>query len=227
MTYLKQAVGDDVLSVMIIQSLNTGLPVKETFFGEEVLTGICKKPLMGPAYLGKTGFDGDGVGDLKHHGGPDKAVCVYSTDHYHYWEKILGAALPLAPFGENLSVSNLDEAAVCIGDIFQIGTTVVQISQPRQPCSTLAARFGRSDMVKLVVDSGRTGYYFRVLEEGFVEAGNVLILKESDCYGITVSFANRIYHHDRRNREGIEKVLAIKALSASWRDSFLKLREAL
>jgi MOSC domain-containing protein YiiM len=212
---------------MIIESLNIGRPVKETFFGKEVMTGICKKAVAGPVRLGMTGFEGDGVGDLKHHGGPDKAVCVYSTDHYAYWEKILGTVLPSAPFGENFSVSDLDEAAVCIGDIFRAGTAVVQISQPRQPCSTLAARFGRNDMVKLVVDSGKTGFYFRVLEEGVVERGNALILREKDSYGITVSFANRIYHHDRANREGIEKVLAVEALSGSWRESFLKLREAL
>jgi MOSC domain-containing protein YiiM len=213
--------------MMTIQSLNIGLPVKETFFGKEVTTGICKKPVRRPIHLGKAGFEGDGVGDLKHHGGLDKAVCVYSIDHYRYWEQILGQVLPVAPFGENFSVANFDEAAVCIGDIFQAGTAVVQISQPRQPCSTLAARFGRNDMVKLVVDSGRTGCYFRVLEEGVVEAGNTLIPRERDGNGITVSFANRIYHHDRGNREGIEKILAVKALSDSWRESLLKFREVL
>ena len=215
-----------MLSVMVITSLNVGLPAKETFHGKEVITGICKKPLR-TAHLGKTGFDGDGVGDRQHHGGPDKAVCAYGIDYYPYWEQLLNAVLPPAPFGENLSISNLDEVTQCIGDIFQIGTAVVQISQPRQPCVTLATRFGRSDMVKLVVNSGRTGYYFRVLEEGIVEAGNALILKERDRHGITVSFANWIYHHNRTNREGIERVLAVEALSSSWRDSFLKLREAL
>ena len=212
---------------IIIQSLNIGLPVKETFFGKEVTTGICKKPVSGAVHLGKTGLEGDGVGDLKHHGGADKAVCVYSIDHHRYWEQILGGALPPAPFGENFSIANFDEAAVCIGDIFQAGTAVVQISQPRQPCSTLAARFGRKDMVKLVVDSGKTGCYFRVIEEGVVKAGDILIPREKDSHGVTVSFANGIYHHDRSNREGIERVLAVEALSDSWRESFLKLRDAL
>lgn len=212
---------------MVIKSLNIGRPVKETFFGKEIVTGICKKPVAGLVRLGKTGFEGDGVGDLKHHGGPDKAVCAYGVDHYSYWERILGIALPLAPFGENLSISGLEESAVCIGDIFEAGTAVLQISQPRQPCSTLAARFGRNDMVKLVVDSGRTGFYLRVLEEGVMEAGNALLLMRRDPNEVTVSFANRIYHHDRKNREGIEKVLAAEALSDSWRQSFLKLGEAL
>jgi MOSC domain-containing protein YiiM len=210
-----------------IEWLNIGRPVKEVFFGKEIITGICKKPVKGPVYLGKTGFEGDGVGDLKHHGGPDKAVCVYGVNHYPYWEGVLGIALSPAPFGENLSISGLEESAVCIGDIFEAGTSVLQISQPRQPCSTLAARFGRNDMVKLVVESGRTGFYLRVLEEGVMEAGDALILRERHRDGITVSFANRIYHHDKGNREGIEKVLAVDALSGSWRESFLKLKETL
>ncbi|HAM53612.1 MAG TPA: MOSC domain-containing protein [Nitrospiraceae bacterium] len=210
--------------MMVIRSLNVGLPAKELFFGKEIITGICKKPIMGPVHLWKGGFDGDGVADLKHHGGLDKAICVYGSNHYPHWKEILKRVLPPAPFGENLSLSNLDEATVCIGDIFQAGTAIVQISQPRQPCATLAARYGRGDMVKLVVDSGRTGCYFRVIEEGIVEIGNALILKERDHHGISVSFANRIFHHDRKNREGIEKVLAIDALSASWREAFIKLR---
>jgi len=212
---------------MIIQSLNVGLPAKELFFGKELITGICKKPVIGPLRLREIGFDGDGVANLKYHGGLDKAVCAYGANHYSYWEEILGTVLPLAPFGENFSLSNLDETVVCIGDIFQVGTAVIQISQPRQPCATLAARYGRGDMVKLVADSGRTGCYFRVFEEGMVETKNTLILKEKDRHGITLSFANRIYHRDRKNREGIEKVLTVKALSATWRASFMKLREEL
>lgn len=214
------------MSMMVINALNVGLPAKETFNGKEITTGICKKPVR-TAHLGTTGFERDGVGDRQHHGGPDKAVCAYGTDYYPYWTQILKTALPPAPFGENLSVSNLDETSQCIGDIFQIGTAVVQISQPRQPCVRLAMRLGRSDMVKLIVDSGRTGYYFRTLQEGIVEVGHTLILKERDRHGVTVSFANWIYHHNRTNQEGIERVLAVEALSDSWRNSFLKLREAL
>jgi len=210
---------------VIIRSLNVGLPVKEQFFGKEIVTGICKKPVLAPVPLGRSGFQGDGVADTKHHGGWDKAVCVYGTNHYHYWEKTLRSVLPVAPFGENLSLSHLDEAAVCIGDIFQVGTAIVQVSQPRQPCITLAARYGRADMVKLVVNSGRTGCYLRVIEEGIAETGDAFILRERDRLGITVAFANRIYHHDRNNRVGIDKVLKVEALSASWRESFIQLRE--
>lgn len=210
---------------MIIESLNTGLPKNELFQGKEIVTGICKSPASGPLNLKKLGFEGDGVGDLKNHGGFDKAVCVYSLDHYPYWETVLGIKLTTAAFGENLSISGLLEEDVCIGDIFQLGTAVVQISQPRQPCSTLAARYGKNDLVKLVVDSGRTGFYFKVLEEGIVEKGNLLVLRERDPHGITISFANRIYHHDRHNSDSIKKVLAVPALSESWQRSFRELLE--
>jgi MOSC domain-containing protein YiiM len=210
---------------MIVVSLNTGLPRKESFSGKEIFTGICKQPATSPLHLGKLGFENDGVGDVKHHGGIDKAVCVYSLDHYPFWEKTLGMKLPVAAFGENLTVSDVDEDDICIGDIFRLGTALVQVSQPRQPCRTLAARYGRDDLIKLVVDSGRTGFYFRVLEEGNVEKGSVLILKERDPHAVTVSFANHTYHHDRKNCGAIEKVLAVPALSASWQKSFRDLKE--
>ncbi len=212
---------------MIIQSLNIGLPTKEVFFGKEVITGCCKKPALGPVNLRQTGLDGDGVADLKHHGGIDKAVCIYGANHYPYWESILNIVLPPCPFGENLSLSSFEESEVCIGDIFKAGTAVVQISQPRQPCSTLAVRYGRSDMVKLIVDSGRTGCYLRVLEQGFVKQGDTVILQQRDCHGISISFANFIYHCNRRNREGLENVLAVESLSGAWRESFMKLLDEL
>jgi MOSC domain-containing protein YiiM len=212
---------------MIIQHLNIGLPKQELFHGKEVITGMCKKPVSGPLLLTRQGLEGDGVGDRKHHGGLDKAVCVYGLDHYAYWEKVLGIRMPGAAFGENFSVTGMQEEAIHIGDMFRVGSARVQVSQPRQPCNTLAARYGRADFVKLVVDSGHTGFYFRVLEEGMVKAGDSLDLVEQDSHGVSLDFANHIYHHDRQNREGIEKVLAVPALSESWRMSFLELREKL
>ena len=210
---------------VIVESLNIGLPQKEVFGDKEIVTGMCKKPVSGPLPLRSLGFEGDGVGDTKNHGGPDKAVCVYSIDHYPFWEKALGITLPAAAFGENLSISNLKEDDVCIGDVFSLGTATVQISQPRQPCRTLAARYGRNDLVKLVVDCGFTGFYLRVLQEGEVRVRDPLVLVEKNPNQTSVAFANRIFHHDRKNREGIERVLAVHALSEVWRRSLQKLRE--
>lgn len=211
---------------MIIESLNTGKPVTENFHGKQVVTGIRKQPVSGPLRLGMTGFEGDGVADKKHHGGPDKAVCVYSLDYYSYWEEKLGIMMPKAAFGENFTVSGLNEEDIRIGDIFQAGSAVVQVSQPRQPCKTLAARFGRNDMVKMVVDSGKTGFYFRVLEEGLVKEGDRLDLKERESNNVTVSFANHTYHNDKKSCEAIEKILAIPSLSDSWKRSFQELKQS-
>jgi MOSC domain-containing protein YiiM len=210
---------------MIIQTLNIGLPKKELFHGREFITGMCKKPVSSPLVLTMQGFEGDGVGDLKHHGGSDKAVCVYAIDNYEYWEKTLGRKMPDAAFGENFSVTGMKEDDICIGDIYRAGMATMQVSQPRQPCSTLAARYGREDFVKLVVDSGRTGFYFRVLVGGTVKVGDGLFLVEQDPRRVSIAFANRIFHYDRKNRKGIESVLAVPALSESWRKSFLELKE--
>ena len=210
---------------MRVKILSIGLPKKEVFLGKELTTGICKKPVDGPRLLTRQGFEGDGVGDLKYHGGSDKAVCVYSIDHYPWWERVLGITLPQAAFGENLSVEGMREEDVCIGDIYRIGTTEVQVSQPRQPCKTLAARYGREEFIKQVVDSGRTGFYFKVINEGRVQAGDEIVLVQHDPRGVSIAYANQIYHHDRKNREGIEKVLSVPALSASWQKSFQELQE--
>jgi len=210
---------------MRVKILSIGLPKKEVFLGKELTTGICKKPVDGPRLLTRQGFEGDGVGDLKYHGGSDKAVCVYSIDHYPWWERVLGITLPQAAFGENLSVEGMREEDVCIGDIYRIGTTEVQVSQPRQPCKTLAARYGREEFIKQVVDSGRTGFYFKVINEGRVQAGDEITLVQRDPRGVSITYANQIYHHDRKNREGIEKVLIVTALSASWQKSFQELQE--
>ena len=129
---------------MIIKALNIGLPKKEVFHGKEFITGMCKKPVDGPLLLTRLGFERDGMGDRKHHRGADKAVCVYSLDHYVYWEGVLGIKMPEAAFGENFSVSGLREGDIHIGDMFRAGSAVLQVSQPRQPCGTLAARYGRN-----------------------------------------------------------------------------------
>ena len=210
-----------------VERLNIGMPVSRELSGKDFTTGIMKQPVSGPLRLTRLGFEGDGVGDLKHHGGTDKAVCVYGVEQAAYWAGRLGRDLGAAPFGENLSVTGMSESEISIGDTFRLGSATVQVSQPRQPCRTLAARHGIADFVKQVVESGRTGFYLRVLTEGEVRAGDMLDLTERHPLGVTVDFANRILHRDRNDRAGIERVLAVDALSASWRESFNKLLSAL
>ena len=132
-------------------------------------TGIFKTPVDGPVHLSSLGFTGDGQADLTVHGGPDKAVCVYSADHYPGWRHALGLdPFTFGAFGENLTIDGLDEQQVCIGDVWSVGDALVQVSQPRQPCWKLAMKWRRRTLTDEVVVSGRTGWYFRVQHEGLV-----------------------------------------------------------
>lgn len=206
----------------LIVSLNVGKPVPLTYGKKEVLSGIMKRPVDGKIYLAETQFEGDGQADLIHHGGPDKAVCVYSYEHYKYWEKELGRKLELGAFGENLTTEGETEEQICVGDIFQLGESVVQVTQPRQPCYKLAARYGLPALPVLVQNTGYTGYYFRVLQEGYVSAGDKLILRERHSAGFTLAMANNVMHHDKTNREAMRGILTVEPLSASWRATFEK-----
>ncbi|RAV20642.1 MOSC domain-containing protein [Paenibacillus contaminans] len=205
-----------------IISLNVGKPAYIAYNGKTVSTGINKTSTAERLFLSATNFDGDGQADLKHHGGPDKAVCVYCIEHYPYWERELQREMGLGAFGENLTVTGLTEPTVHIGDTFLLGEAVVQISQPRQPCFKLAVKYGVPDMPVKVQNTGYTGYYFRVLEEGYVSKESRLTRLAADGGGISVEFANRIMHHDKENMDGVRRILAVTALSASWRATFEK-----
>jgi MOSC domain-containing protein YiiM len=207
-----------------ILSLNVSLP-REVRDGERTLrTGIFKEPVTGRRMLRRTNLEGDGQADLENHGGRSKAVCVYSHDHYAYWERELGLGpLAFGHFGENLTVRGLTEDAVHIGDIFRAGDAKVEVSQPRAPCSKLGARMGSPGFPKLFLASLRTGFYLRVLEEGELGAGDALERLELGPERIAVREACRLLHFDRADHEGIRRVLGIPALSAEWRRSFEKL----
>lgn len=215
------------MSSISILSINVGLPKPMTYRDQSISTGIGKTPVSGSLYLSETNFDGDRQADPVNHGGPDKAVCVYPFEHYDFWERELRRTLPYGAFGENLTVSGLAEDNVCIGDIFRLGEAVVQVSQPRQPCFKLAALYDRADLPVLVQDTGFTGFYFRVLRPGIVQASDGLTRISSHPKSVTVAFANRIKHHDKRNIEAIRAILEVDALSANWRASFLKRLEGI
>ncbi|RKN82123.1 MOSC domain-containing protein [Paenibacillus ginsengarvi] len=206
-----------------IVSLNVGKPQTYVFQGKEVPTGIFKNPAPeGPVPLSAYNFAGDGQADLVHHGGLDKAVCVYSYEHYPYWEKQLGRKLAYGAFGENLTVRGLTEDAVCIGDIYAIGEVRLQVTQPRQPCFKLAKKYDVPDLPLLVQQTGYTGFYFRVLTPGLFDRTRPMRLERRHPAGLTVEYANTIKHHDKENREGIEALLAVEELSGNWRASFIK-----
>lgn len=207
----------------IVTTLNIGTAREHIFFGKHITTGLCKEPVTHPVQVSKTGLAGDGIFNTKYHGGEDKAICVYPSAHLSHWQKTLGISLPAAPFGENLSLSGLTEQEVHIGDIFSIGTTLVQVSQPRQPCKTLALRYNKPDFVKMVVASGFTGWYLRVLQEGEIKQHDQCTLITPDPDQISVAFANQIMHHDRKNKDGLARILHVSALSQSWQASLQEL----
>lgn len=209
----------EVVSVEVV-SVNAGKPQTVTYQGRELSTGIYKQPVTGPVYLDWAQLEGDGQADLRYHGGPDKALCVYSADHYPYWENVLKRPLAPAAFGENITVRGLTEEEVCIGDIFQLGEAVVQVSQPRQPCFKLNVRYGRVDLVVLVQQTGFSGFYFRVLQPGLIGTDMPFRLLERQQHEVSVAFVNRIKYHDTDNRAAIEQILAVKELADSWRASF-------
>ncbi|CAM4479985.1 MOSC domain-containing protein [Paenibacillus tarimensis] len=205
-----------------IMSLNVGTPAPLVHGKKEVMSGIVKRPVTEPVWLSMTNLQGDEQADLVHHGGVDKAVCVYPYEHYAYWERELNRTLEFGAFGENLTTQGAAEQDISIGDIFRIGEAVVQVSQPRQPCFKLSAKYGVPELPVMVQDTGYTGYYFRVLQEGAVRSGDELILVNKHPGSITVSFANQIMHHDKKNEEAIREILNVDALSGSWRETLMK-----
>lgn len=186
-------------------------------------TGTFKDPVIGPIWLGLTNLTGDGQADLKNHGGPDKAVNAYPYEHYAYWAVLLGQdPLPPAALGENFTTVGAIEADVCVGDVFDVGEARVQISQPRQPCWKQARRWREKDLAVQMERTGRTGWYFRVLREGVVEAGNPIRLLARPHPEWTVAAANAVMHDRQDDLAAAAMLAACPALSASWRLSLGK-----
>lgn len=207
---------------MHIVFLNVGRPAAVTYFGKEVQTGGQKVPVA-EAWLAAENFAGDGQADLKNHGGPDKAVCVYPHEHYADWAAELGAPLEPGAFSENLTVAGALETEVCLGDIWQVGEAVrVQVSQPRQPCSKLAGKRGRPDLIERIHANGRSGYYLRVLREGIVRAGAPVTVVERHPAGVTIQFINELLYKHRTARADFERGLAVAALAEAGRRALLK-----
>lgn len=195
-------------------SIGTPAPLKPHH--EHFVSAIIKKPVE-KTFLSKEGFRGDSVANTTFHGGPDRAVCFYSAEHYETWEQEFHVTLPRPAFGENLMVSNMLEKDVCIGDIYQIGEATVQITQGRIPCDTITKRTGINGLLKRIVDTGYTGFLARVIKEGNVTREAPITLIKKDPAGISILDANRIYFHEQDNKEGIKKILEVDALAEAWR----------
>lgn len=186
-------------------------------------TGFFKQPVAGPIWLGATNLAGDGQADLENHGGVEKAVNLYPSEHFVFWEPELAMPpLPPGSFGENFTTSGALEGDVCIGDVFQIGDAEVQVSQPRQPCWKLARRWQVHDLALRVQQTGRTGWYFRVLREGTVQVGARLQLVARSHPEWTVAAANEVMHHRKEDSAAARALAACSSLSMHWRETLVR-----
>ena len=207
-------------------SLNVGLPRDIAWRGKTVHTGIWKSPVRGRVKVRRLNIDGDGQGDLGGHGGPNRPVMVYQLDSYRYWERELARSdFSYGQFGENFTVDGLADAEVCIGDRYRIGSALFEISQPRVTCYRVGIRVGDPQMAAKLVAHHRPGFYFRVLEEGEVGAGDEIIKVADGPERMSVAEIDAALYLGNHSREQLERALRIPALSAGWRGSFQALLE--
>jgi MOSC domain-containing protein YiiM len=210
-----------MVSTMKVVSVNVGLPRTMQWKGKAVSTGIFKAPVSGRVPLRSLNFDGDRQADPRVHGGRDKSVYVYPSEHYAYWHRELAdMTLPWGMFGENLTTEGLDESTLQIGDRFRVGSAEVMVTQPRLPCYKLGLRFGRDDIVERFLVSGRLGFYFKVLGEGDVAAGDELLLVERAKGSMALSEIARLYARDKSDLEGLQRMVGVPTLPEDWRDYF-------
>jgi MOSC domain-containing protein YiiM len=209
---------------MKLLSVNVGLPREVEWNGRTIRTSIFKAPVPGRVPVRKLNLDGDQQSDLTVHGGVDKAVYVYPSEHYALWRDELSSAdLHWGAFGENFtSEGDLEDKAVHIGDRFRIGSAEFVVTQPRMPCFKLGIRFGRGDIIKRFLHSGRNGFYFAVAQEGEVGAGDSIEPLTCDDNGVTVADIVQLYTADATNQDLLHRVSELAALPESWRGYFRK-----
>ncbi|MEX2416013.1 MAG: MOSC domain-containing protein [Paenibacillaceae bacterium] len=203
-----------------VMSVNVGKPREVAYQNKFISTAIWKTAIQGPVMLTSTNLAGDGQADLINHGGKDMAVLIYSYDHYDYWEKQLNRKLEYGSFGENVTVVGLTEHDVCIGDTFEWGEAIVQISQPRYPCYKLSIRHEAPEIPQLVLDTGFSGYYVRVLQSGLVSKEAGLRRLQRHPLGISIAAVSEAFINKSASTESIRGILAVDELSESWKRKF-------
>jgi MOSC domain-containing protein YiiM len=207
---------------MKIISTNIGEQRAIDWNGKIVNTGIFKFPVNQPIYLGTDDVENDHVIDRRYHGGVDKACYLYSADHYTYWKTFYPELeMPWGIFGENLTVEGLHEAEINIGDVFEIGESVVQATQPRQPCFKLEFRFPNTEIVEQFVASGFSGVYVRVLKNGFVKTGDTIQLVERKD-SISIQRVYELIYSENFDRTAVEKAVNDPFIAQSCRKDLLK-----
>ncbi len=214
-------------SVARLVSVNVGLPQEITWHGKTVFTGIWKEPVEGPRAVRRLNVDGDGQGDREGHGGEQRAVYVYQLDSYRYWQDQMHRDdFTFGQFGENFTVEGLGDDEVCVGDRYRIGSALFEVTQPRVTCYRVGIRMDEPRMAALLVAHGRPGFYFRVIEEGDVQAGDDVTTVGTGPEGMTVAEVNALlYLGGRRDVEQLRRALRIPALSPGWQRSLQALLE--
>src|SRR5438270_6279731 len=206
---------------MKILSVNVGLPREVTWQCKLFTTGMSKEPVKGPVILRTLNLNGDQQADLTVHGGVIKAVYVYPSEQYGYWRAELpGVDLPWGMFGENFTTEGLLEEAVYIGDRFQIGETEVMVTEPRMPCYKLGLKFGRSDIIKRFLASRRSGFYFAIVQEGMVIAGDSIELIGNEQKEISVADITRLYAFEKDDVKALRRAVEVEALPENWKGYF-------
>ena len=207
---------------MKLISVNVGLPREISAGGKTVRTSIWKYPVERKVHVSTLNLDGDQQSDLSVHGGVDKAVYLYPSEHYSYWRTQLpDAELPWGAFGENFTTEGILEDTK-IGDRIRVGSAEFVVTQPRMPCFKLGIRFNRRDMVKRFLQSKRTGFYLAVLREGDVEKSDVIEFTKRQETGITITDIVNLYSVDSQNQELLRSAIEVAALPQSWKDYFRK-----
>jgi MOSC domain-containing protein YiiM len=185
-------------------------------------TAFFKTPVAGPVRVGQLGLAGDEQADQENHGGPDKAVLAYSADHYAYWRQhLLLPDMPHGGFGENLTIAGIDETTVCIGDTWQAGEVVFQVTQPRQPCWKMSRRWQIADLARQVIANGKSGWYLRVLADGELSPGTPLELVAQPHPNWSVARASELFHHRKDDLAAAAELAALPELSAAWKASLV------
>ncbi len=212
-----------------IVSIQIGLPkvyqhVVEGDDGEDRAwsSGIFKRVVEGPVWLGKTNLTGDGQADLVHHGGSDRALLLYSADHYPWWTQQFGHDIEFGSFGENLSVTGIDEHSVCLGDRWASDEIEIEISQPRLPCFKLARRMSKPGLNVTVMENRKGGWYARTLRTGNVMKGQKLELLERRHPDWTIDRAFDVFIHEKRDSSVLQALVDIPELSQLWQDNLNK-----
>src|SRR4051812_36745436 len=208
-------------TVGTLLAVNVGMPKDVRWQGKTVFTGVFKDPVEGPRRVRRLNVNGDGQGDLGGHGGEQRAVFVYQMDSYRHWQQELGRSdFVYGQFGENFPVEGLSDDEVCIGDRYRIGTAVFEVTQPRVTCYRVGLRMNDPRIPALLVSHRRPGFYFRVLEEGEVEAGDEIVKIADGPEGMPVAEVDALLYLPGHPRQQLLRALRIPALSPGWQASF-------